>query len=732
MPVNQGRYIIRLASDPSKALMTPTGLPVNGSNVQLGAAQSYRALFDVTYRPDGTARIVSSRAGKSADVRAAAIQSGTNVQLYNDNGTRAQIWGIVAAGSTATYDGDTYDVYNIAIAADPSLYMAQSGSNVVLGAATGFIFTEPEPIESGGVYELRSMLDTTMALDVAAGSKTKGANVQLFKANGTNAQKVYITDEGDGWSLRSIVSGMYIDVYGATAAARTNVQQYIDNDSRAQRWSITRIGSTTVNGVECAVVQIGAFNATALVMDVEAAMTTNKTNIQIYTANASDAQAFALYPTTAEDQNMPAPSGIALAESVGEEGAQVVPAAEYVYPTWACPTSWASSGANHYEWRYARRELGSDGSWTSWGPFGAWMAPGVTVRGDRAWVTDGLPGNVDGKAIQYQIQVRTVGVGETSSVHSTTAAETLTVYFVPTVTVTGITWTRDGLELEYESDYAAGTLDLGIQGIDSAGLPIIAQPYRTGFIDPSGAVTVPVGVVNAFPSDGSTATVRMSVSTDMARSSTVRAYNNVPVTVPAGGLDIQLTAGEVEGAGGLPVTANMEATLYLVAGGRSYALGRGTAWEVPFPYDGPFEVRAYAQSGADWGVASLAYPDGLDAPVRAHGWLGTDGIVALDLRRTEDIEQTVEIMADAASVNLAGRTRPAYFFGTVSDAARPVAAVLVEGQTATWEEIEALVGTRCIYRPPYGTVRKVAVTAARGDRTLRTTNVAIEQAEVDQ
>lgn len=731
MPVNAGRYTIRLASDPSKALMTPTGLPVNGSNVQLGAAQSYRALFDVTYRPDGTARIVSSRAGKSADVKAAAIRSGTNVQLYNDNGTRAQVWDLVAQGTTATYGGHAYDVYAIAIAADPSLFMAPSGSDIVLGASTGFIFVPPEPLASGGVYELRSMLDTTMALDVAGGSSTKGANVQLYKANGTNAQKVYLTDEGDGWSIRNIGSGMYVDVAGGAAASGTNVQIYTDNDTRAQRWDVVRIGSAEVEGVSCATVQLGAFNADGLLMDVRGAMTTNKANIRIYTANASDAQLFALLPTEAEDPNMPAPSGIGLAPAVGAEGAQTVPAAGRLYPTWACPTSWASSGANHYDWRWSSRELGADGSWGAWSEWGAWSAPGVTVRGDRAWVTDGLPGTVQGKALQYQIQVRSVGVGEASSVHSQAASEAVTVHAVPDLAVTGLTWTRDGLEIAYSSDYP-GTLQFDVRSVESAGLPIVAEPYRTGYADPAGAVTVPVGAVNAFPSDGSTATVRLSVSTDVARSQDVREFADVPVTVPEGGLALELSEASRTADGVLTVAANMGAAAYIVCEGRAYALGTAASWSFPAPYGTPFEVRAYATSGADWGVASLSYPDGSGADARSHGWLGPAGPVTLALRRGEDAEQTVEVQADASTANLAGRSRPAYFFGTVREAFRPVAAVLVEGETAAWEDVEALVGGRCIYRPPYGGLRKVAVTAARGDRTLRTTNVTIEQAEVDQ
>lgn len=732
MSVSAGRYTIRLASDPTKALMTPTGLPANGSNVVLGAAESYRALWDLTYRPDGTARILSSRAGKSADVAGASIQAGTNVQLYNDNSTRAQLWRLVDQGTTVTYGGTAYEVHAIAIAADTSLCMAASGSNVVLGASTGFILVPPEPLRSGGTYEVRSMLDTTMAVDVRGAAKTKGANVQLYKANGSNAQKFQLTDEGDGWSVRNIGSGMYVDVAGGSAQPGSNVQQWTDNDSRAQRWDVTQIGTTTVNGTECAVVRLGAFNATGLVMDVKGAMTTNSANVQIYTANASDAQAFALLPTSATDPNMPAPSGIGLATEVGGPSLANVWAQGTVYPTWSCPSSWASSGANHYEWRWSSRTLGADGSWSAWSGPGAWVAAPVAVQGDQAWVADGLPGTVSGKALQYQVEVRAVGVGETSSVRSSPASGVAQVDFRPTLAISGLTWTRDGLRVDYSSDYAAGTVDLDVRSVTSLGLPIVAEPHRTGFVDPIGSATIPVGDVNAFPSDGSLATVQVAVSTDVRRSSDVLEFEDVPVTVPPGTIELGLEAGAVSGTGGLPVTTDVAAALTLVAGGRAYPLGTGTEWDVPFPYDEPFEVRAYATSGADWGVETLRYPHGVTAPARAHGWLGASGLVTLALRRDEDPELAVDATAEPSRASLAGRSRPSVWFGTAIEVQRPVAALLVEGETATWDEVRALVGTRCLYRAPYGGVARVAVTGARAERTLRATSVTIDQEEVDQ
>lgn len=719
--------IIRLASDPSKVLCTQVATPVNGSNVEIGEASTYRSVWNVTEKQDGTCRIVSSRAGKFADVKAASIQQGTNVQLYTGNESRAQIWELEDSGSSVTYEGESYTVYNIKIAAG-SFYMAQSGSNIVLGSATGFILTPLPTFEDGGVYELRSMLDKTMAVDVAAGSLTKGANVQIYRANGTNAQKVFITDEGDGYSIRSIVSGMYVDVQAGQQISGTNVQQYTDNDTRAQRWAMQQVGTTTVEGVECAVVTFGAFNALNLVMDVKAGLTTDKTNVRIYTSNNTDAQLFALYPTTAEDKNMPAPSNLGLASEIGGASYRQVLSRETVYPTWECPTSWASSGANHYEWRYASRTMGEDGTWGAWSDVTPWAAAGVTVLGDSAWLTEGLPGTFQGKALQYQLQVRSVGVGLTSSVHSPAASNVCEVDFAPTVSISSIEWTMEGMRVDYSSDYPYGMLDLNFT-IEADGETLI-EGYQTGFVDPSGSLIIPNGVVRAFPSDGSTADITLTVSTDMRRQTGSQSLT-APITVGSGGLDLQLTAGDIQGYGGLPVTANMECDLVLVCDGETYPLGKGTSWEALFPY-GPFEVRGYAQEGTRWGVASLKYSEP-PTDKRAHGWLVDGSVRALETRESGGTEESKTLTASSQNFSYAGRKREAVFFGSVTVVQMPVTGLIVEGVTGTsWEDLETMVGRRGLYRAPYGGLHKVAITGMQKDRTLKRTNVTVNQDEVDQ
>ena len=55
---------------------------------------------------------------------------------------------------------------------------------------------------TNGLYELRSMLLTKMCADVAGGSAVRGANVQLYSTNDSNAQKFRVLEETSAhWSL---------------------------------------------------------------------------------------------------------------------------------------------------------------------------------------------------------------------------------------------------------------------------------------------------------------------------------------------------------------------------------------------------------------------------------------------------------------------------------------------------------------------------------------------------
>ena len=74
-------------------------------------------------------------------------------------------------------------------------------------------------------------------LDVANGSKSDGANVQVYQSNMTAAQRWQVTHDAKGYLILSNTgSGKVLDVSGGNATSGQNVQQYTKNMTAAQKW----------------------------------------------------------------------------------------------------------------------------------------------------------------------------------------------------------------------------------------------------------------------------------------------------------------------------------------------------------------------------------------------------------------------------------------------------------------------------------------------------------------
>ena len=143
-------------------------------------------------------------------------------------------------------------------------------------------------IDAGDYYYIASALDTNKVLDVKNGSTSNGANIQLYKKNGTNAQLFrFVKSSTDGYYyIINKGSGKAIDVQNGSTASGTNVQQYKRNNTQAQRWKLQYAddGNITIQA------QCGKY------LDVKNAETKNGTNIWIYTGNGTKAQKFVLIP----------------------------------------------------------------------------------------------------------------------------------------------------------------------------------------------------------------------------------------------------------------------------------------------------------------------------------------------------------------------------------------------------------------------------------------------------
>lgn len=186
--------------------------------------------------------------------------------------------------SSCTYTGtyhawqysSTGSVNGISGNVDMNYWYGYSNYTIDYGSVSG---SGPE----FGLYEVVSTLDENYALDIDNASQANKANVQLYKRNGTGAQKFWIIPIGydNQYYIMNRTSGKYLDVDNNETADRTNIWQYNGNGTSAQRFRIISDGK-------------GAYEIQGVgsdkYIDVDQANAVNRTNIQIYKSNHTAAQ----------------------------------------------------------------------------------------------------------------------------------------------------------------------------------------------------------------------------------------------------------------------------------------------------------------------------------------------------------------------------------------------------------------------------------------------------------
>lgn len=716
----------------------------DGANVEIWKPNlSLAQCFTISYRADGTARIISRIAGKSVDVSKNNLTSGQNVLMWKATDNRNQLWDIETDGGTATFEGTSYPTYTIKCSAVKTLAIdirggtMANGTNVIVYTANGgdnqrWILVPVPAFTSGGIYELRSMLKTSMCADVAGASDTRGANVLLYEHQDGDNQKFAVTEEEDGkWSIQALHSGMFMDVNKGAAKAGTNVQQWDDNDGRAQRWKVVNYGTTTVDGTTCAVVSFGSYvtsDGQTYFMDVYNAMTSNKANIDIQAASSNAKQRWALYPTLPSGDGIPVVAQLGWSEEAGgEASATTLPEAEELYPTWVTTMSWSTDGPNHYEWRMRTSLMGdASGTWGDWSEWTAWEVAAVAQEGTRAWMPDGLPAEVPegSRAMRYALQVRSVGVLEDgTTVMGPTASETLTAVRKATITLGTMGFGPEGLRIAYESDYEYGTNFVSVDSVKVGGREMLASAVRFPALDASGSMLVPMASLKGWIDDGSTATVRFRNGTDLLPLSTATNHTGTISYDAGSGLDATPTITVGEGRTLLLTVPSAEVTAawMLVDGDVSKMVrmplsGNAATLMPPFGSTGGYEffVSVASRDGDRWGVAHLDEQETaalMSAYKPCHAWNWGGGHFLLEVREGEPLETDYEVKRNHETFQLNSREWESVHYQRTKSGSFSATGALVPGLTESARaDLEALCDQGYVtYRSPSGLVAEVAV-----------------------
>lgn len=199
-------------------------------------------------------RIKNVNSGLYMQVAEAQAENNANVQQWGSDSTSVHdMWKLFSASDGYYYiascvgDGGTYVL-------DIAGKKSDNGTNINIykyngGTNQQFMLTQNDD----GSYKIRTRVSgENSAIEVADASKTSGANVQEWEVNGANCQDWILelaTDSGCAmdeklvYTFENANSGMVMDVEAGLMADNTNVQQWTSNDYDCQKWVLKSFGS---------------------------------------------------------------------------------------------------------------------------------------------------------------------------------------------------------------------------------------------------------------------------------------------------------------------------------------------------------------------------------------------------------------------------------------------------------------------------------------------------------
>ena len=294
--INDGVYVIKSKIADTKVLDVKSGSKANSANVQsyqsnMTGAQQWK----VTHDKKGYVTFTNIQSNKVLDIKSARFSNGTNVQQYSSNDSYAQKW-IVTKADDGSYVIES--ALGEGICLDIKSASTSNGANVQIYADNetkaqkwDFLPMDPkvEPcsnLKLTRTYTISSAIDNNYVLDVASASKSNGANIQLYRKNGTNAQKFTFRYIDGYYQIINVASGKALDIEDGNLVPSTNVQQWMASvTNENQLFSIQKNSDGSYSFIS---------KSTGLLLDVKSGKAKNKTNVQGYAFNSTDAQKFTI------------------------------------------------------------------------------------------------------------------------------------------------------------------------------------------------------------------------------------------------------------------------------------------------------------------------------------------------------------------------------------------------------------------------------------------------------
>ncbi len=297
--IEDGIYTISTIIDSNHVLDVSEASTRDGANIQIWKRNNTQAQqFKVSHDSNGFVTFTNVKSRRALDVCYASARNGANIWQHTSNGTRAQKW-------IVKRDGDGYRIIS-ALNSNYSLDLLNgsisNGNNIQLYSNKNddkgqkWLFSKSESnsaklddlakqhasVLSDGNYEIYSLKNTAYGLDIDSAAMHSGANVQLWKRNGTQAQLFNVTHDSKGYvTFTNVKSGKALEVSKSIVNSGQNVWQNAKNGSVAQKWIVQKNGSGYI---------ITSALDSNYVLDLSSGAVYVGNNIQLWKSNGSIAQ----------------------------------------------------------------------------------------------------------------------------------------------------------------------------------------------------------------------------------------------------------------------------------------------------------------------------------------------------------------------------------------------------------------------------------------------------------
>lgn len=264
--IPNGTYYINAYLKDSSSLEIAGGGTQNGIKTQLyGYNKSGAQRFTFTKQSDGSYVITNVNSGKALDVLNAVPGNSAVVQQYEPNGTAAQRWFIRDANPgyylQSALGNWVLDLAGAATANGTAIALYEpNGTN-----AQRFLLSSVDTgIPVNTTVKIASAVNNNLVMDVVNASTANAVAIQLYGWNDTDAQKYRFTEVGNGvYQITNVKSGKLVEIAGGATGNGGTIQQYVSNGTQAQRWVVMKYGSnvTLLNSKANRAIDVPAANA---------------------------------------------------------------------------------------------------------------------------------------------------------------------------------------------------------------------------------------------------------------------------------------------------------------------------------------------------------------------------------------------------------------------------------------------------------------------------------------